>query len=290
MHHLKRGTKDGSTQIRGWDTKATSETGQPSLEIASLWDNRHLVLVVSDDLSQLSLNKLRSGRLSTKSGQNICGLLKIAFLDEITRGFWQEEETDAENKSPKHLNCNWNTIRASIEPVLSAIVDAGCEQDSDGNAKLVSRHEGASNLSWGNLGHVEDNDSRDETDSKASNQTASNEKAESSGGSLEDNLTPCQLFSLGKMGQWATYTNQEDNAANDDGCSSTNPICDITSHNSTEECTGRENRGDERFLPCWERESIGLSLGCIGTRIRKALVEMDEVPDWISIRLREGGQ
>lgn len=45
------------------------------------------------------------------------------------------------------------------------------DHDADGDAELIARDDGSSDLSWGDLGHVEDDDGRDKSDSDSSNES-----------------------------------------------------------------------------------------------------------------------
>ena len=133
------------------------------------------------------------------------GSLKVALLDVVTRRLRQEEETTRKDHSPKHLEGNWDSVRASIHSVLGAIVDAGSKQEADGDAELVARYYRTTNLLGSNLGHVENNNGRDETDTKTSDQSTSDEEAKTGGGSLQNN------------------TNDEDQASRDNCSSATKP-------------------------------------------------------------------
>lgn len=123
---------------------------------------------------------------------------------------------------------------------------------------LVSGHDSSSDLLWGNLTHVQDDDGTDETDTETCNKATSHQKTKRSGSSLENN------------------TNDEDGASSDDSCTTTNPISQVTSNQRTKECASRENRGDERLFPGREGEGIFFSLSCTGTRYRDASIEVDK--------------
>jgi len=142
---------------------------------------------------------------------------------------------------------------------LGAIVDACSEQETDCDAELVSGHEGSTNLFWRDLGHVQDDDGGDESNAKPGDETTGYEETESRRSCLEND------------------TDNEDDASNDDSGSSAKPISDITGNQGTKEGTARENGGDERLLPGWESESVELVCGCIGRRVWKTLIEVDEV-------------
>lgn len=138
LHHLKGCAENGTSQIGRWRSKPASETTVPGHEVTTLWDDRYLVFVVGDDFSQFSLNKLGSLWFTAKTGQDLNGLVELAFLDEITWRLGEEEETNGKNDGPEHLNRNWDTVGARISAVLGAIVDTGSEQNADSNTELVS--------------------------------------------------------------------------------------------------------------------------------------------------------
>ena len=70
---------------------------------------------------------------------------------------------------------------------MGAIVDAGSEQDADGDAELVTGNNGTADLLWRQFGHIQDDDGRHEANTKTCDQTTSDKKTESRvRGSLED--------------------------------------------------------------------------------------------------------
>lgn len=140
------------------------------------------------------------------------------------------------------MNGNGNAVRARISPVLRAVVDARRKQDTDGDAELIAGHNGASDLPWGNLGHVQDDDGRHEPDTEPGDQTARHDQTEAGRGGLKNN------------------TDDEDNAADDDGGTTPDPVRKITAEESSEEGSGGENRDDKRFLPRGEHEVLGFRL------------------------------
>ena len=165
-------------------------------------------------------------RFTTDAGQNLRGLLEIALLDMVTRRFGEEEETKREDDGPEHLKGYGDTIRAGICSVLGAIIDGRREKDTKSDAELVTGDDGSSNLLWCDFRHIQNNDGGDETDTKPSNQATSYEKTEAVRSGLEND------------------SNDEDEAAQNDGCSSANPISKITGNQGSKESASRENRGD----------------------------------------------
>ena len=81
--------------------------------------------------------------------------------------------------------------------------------------ELVSRDESTTNFSWGNLGHVEDDNGRDETDTNTSDQTTSNNKAETCRSSLEN------------------ASNNVDETSPNNGRTATESVSDVTGNQST---------------------------------------------------------
>lgn len=201
--------------------------------------------MVGYNFGQLLLDVLGIARLSTDSCEHLNGAIDFALLDEVTGRFGEEQKTGSKDKSPKHLKANGDAIRAGISPVLCAIVDARGKQKTDGDAKLVTGHDRASNLPRSNLGHVQDDDGRNETNTKTGNQTTGNEQSQAGRGGLEND------------------TDDENNASEDDGGPTPDPISKITTEKSTEESSGRENGHDERFLPGGENEVGGKGFGWV---------------------------
>jgi hypothetical protein len=192
LHHLERGTEDGAAQIALLVAETTLEAIGPAGEPPGGWDHFPgetlerraklvekqdipLIFVVGDDLGNLDLDVLAVDWLSTKSGECFHTLLNAAALDEITRAIGEEEETDAENEAPGELDRDGNAVLAGIVAVLRGIVDAGCEEQTDGDTELVTGNERTTDLTGANLAHVQDDDGGLETDTKTGNETTSND-------------------------------------------------------------------------------------------------------------------
>lgn len=188
------------------------------------------MLVVGNDFGQLILNVGRVDRLVASTGEGNSGLVKITPSNEETRRFGQEEQATSQNERPKHLEADGDAVGAAVFSVLGSIVDAGRQEEADADAELVSRNDSAADLAGSNLGHVQNDDGGDETDTEASDQSSSHNKTEACRGGLEDD------------------THDKDSAAENDRGATTDPISKITSNESSEEGTGRENRGDERLV------------------------------------------
>jgi len=94
--------------------------------------------VVSKNLSEFILDIFRVQRLATDTTEGGSSLIQLALLDPVTRGLWEESETDGQNYSPQELDCDRNSIGASVASVLSGIYNAVGEQDTNGDAELIT--------------------------------------------------------------------------------------------------------------------------------------------------------
>jgi hypothetical protein len=97
-------------------------------------------------------------------------------------------------------------------------------------SRKLTGNNGTANLLGGNLGHVQNDNGRDETDTETSNDATSSHKTKTSRGALEDT------------------SDGEDTATQDDGEPTTNEICEITSDDGAEESTSRQDRGDQGLV------------------------------------------
>lgn len=154
-------------------------------------------------------------------------LVELAFLDEITRGFGQEQQASSEDERPEHLNSNRDAVRARVIAVLGGVVNARSQHKTDGNAELVSADQSSSHFPGANLGHVKNDGSGHKSHTEASNQTAWYEEANARRGGLENN------------------TNDEDNTSGNDRSTTAKPIGKISGNQSSKEGAAGEDRNDE---------------------------------------------
>lgn len=88
-----------------------------ALEVGSS-SERHLILVVGGDLSKLGGE---SGVVLGKAAEEVerlSGLFLLVLLDQETRGFGEEEHSNAENERPGELDGERDTVRATVAAVL----------------------------------------------------------------------------------------------------------------------------------------------------------------------------
>ena len=230
LHHLEGGTENGLAEVGVGREDGTTEAVGPSTDPASSWNHGALVLLVGDNLGKLGLDVLRVGWLTTEAAESLASLLDTATLDKVTWGVWKEEETTTKNDTEDELDADWDAVRASVGAVLSGIVDARSEEETNGNTELVSRDESATNLTWADLGHVENDNCGFETDTETSDETTSDNETKTVGSDLKND------------------TDDVDEATNDDSVLATEDFGDITGDDSTEKGTGREDRDDKRVV------------------------------------------
>jgi hypothetical protein len=187
-----------------------------------------LALVVETHLGKLLLNVVGVGGLTSDSGKRFGGVIESALFDVPSRRFGEEGDTTAEDECPEELNSDGDSVRSRVRSVLGGVADTRGEKQSDGDGELVSRDNGTSDLSWGDLTHVEDDDGGDEADTETRDETTGDQKTELAvEGGLEDT------------------SDGEDNAARDNSDSSTKVVGQVTGDDGTEEGTGGEDRGDQ---------------------------------------------
>lgn len=193
--------------------------------------------MVGDDLGKLVLDVLRVDRLATDTAKGGGSLVELSLLDPETGGLGEESKADGEDDGPQELDGDGDTVGSSIATALGGVDHAVGEQDTDGDAELVTSNNGTTDLLGGNLRHVQNDNGGDETDTETSNETTSSHDTEASGSGLEDT------------------TNAEDSTTHDDGDTATDEISDITSHDGAKEGTGRQDGGNQGDLAGPDREN-----------------------------------
>jgi hypothetical protein len=225
LHHLHGGTDKHTAQVAAARHSTAEAVGPTAPHVVQL------VLVVGHQFVQFVLDVGGVHRLATESGESFGRAVELVLLDPVTRRLREQEETNAKNQSPQELDGNGNAVGASVEAVLGSIVDAGGEQDTDGDGELVTGHDGTTESLGRNLRHVEDDDGGDESNTNTGNQTSSHQKTDGGGGDLKDD------------------TDGEHHTSSNDRGTTTDPVCENTAKECTEEGSGRQNGGDQGLLP-----------------------------------------
>ncbi len=150
--------------------------------------------------------------------------------DKVSGGFREQEESGCEDDGGDELDGDRDAVRAGIQSVLGGVVDAGGNHETQGDGELIAGDDGTTNLAGSDLGHVQDDDGRDETDTETSDDTADGEESNGGGSQLESN------------------TDGKDTAASDDGSPTSEPVGEVTGENGAEEGTGGEDGDDERVV------------------------------------------
>lgn len=194
LHHLERGTKDSLAKVGVGLEERTLEAVGPARDPATGGDKLALVLLVGNDLSKLEFNhgpelsSLGVGRVDTTNlHQSLLGLIGTAALDEVTRGVGKAGNTTTEDKTPGELDTDGDAVLASVTTTLDAVVDTGGKQETNGNAELVTGDERTTDLLGANLGHVENDNGRLETDTNTGDGTTSDKEVTASGSHLQNN-------------------------------------------------------------------------------------------------------
>ena len=243
LHHLERGTEDGAAKVGLGLPETSLEAVGPAAEPGSRGDKGTLILFVGNDLSDLTLNVLGLSGLTTDTGQSSNGGLDVTALDEVAGRVGQEEETGGEDDSPGELNANGDTILAGVAVVLGSIDDNRGEENTDGDAELVAGNKSTTNLAGANLGHVENDNGRLETDTETSNETTDDDGGESAG--------------AGRGGNLNDATDSVDGAADNDGPLAADPVGEVTGDESTEESTARQDGDDQGLVRTAESGGTG---------------------------------
>ena len=114
------------------------------------------VLLIGNDFSKLKADILRVFRLTTKTSERISCSFEISLLDVVSGGVWEEEKTAAENEGPGKLDSDRNPVCAGITAVFGGVDNDGGEQNTNGDAELVSGDKGTADFAWAlqTLAHV----------------------------------------------------------------------------------------------------------------------------------------
>lgn len=154
LHHLQRRTQNGAAQVAALLEQGALEAVEPRVEVAALGNDGQLVLVVGDDLGELVLDEVGLDGLVAEAGEGGGGEVELALLDKVAGRVGQEEQADAQDQGPEDLDGDRDAVRAAVVAVLGSVVDGRGEQETNGDAELVSGDDGAANLAGRDLGHV----------------------------------------------------------------------------------------------------------------------------------------
>lgn len=154
LHHLERSTKNGLAQVGVGLENGAAEAVGPALVPATSRNNGALVLLVGNNLRKLGLDVLAVGGLATQSGEGVASLLDLATLDEVSGGVGKEHQTATKDETPGKLNGNGDAVLASVATVSDCVVDAGGDEETQSDGKLVASNEGTADFLWANLRHV----------------------------------------------------------------------------------------------------------------------------------------
>lgn len=146
LHHLERGTEDGSSKVGLGGPETALEAVGPAAEPGGVGDQSTLVLLVGNNLSNLSLDELGVLGLAADARQGVNGSRDITLLDVVSWGVGEEEETTTEDDSPGELETDGDAVGVGAVEALGAVDDARGEKETNGDAELVTGDEGTTNL------------------------------------------------------------------------------------------------------------------------------------------------
>ena len=146
LHHLERGTQDGSAQVRAGLAETALEAVGPATEPGGVGDESTLVFLVGDNLGQFTLDVDGVLGLATDTSKSVHGSGDVALLDEVTGRVGEEEQTAAENQSPGELDGDGDAVGAGVGAALCGVDDNGGKHDTNGDAELVSSDERTTDL------------------------------------------------------------------------------------------------------------------------------------------------
>jgi hypothetical protein len=128
------------------------------------------------------------------------------------------------------------------------------------NSPLVSRYQQATHLTRTNLRDVENDCSRNTTDTQSGNETTSNQTTDSDSSNLNRN------------------SNSEDQAGKHDSETTTNVLRNCTTKQSADEGTSGQDRGNERLARTGDQETTGILIS-LGNRMTEVLLDVVHAKD-----------
>lgn len=135
LHDLNRSSNERSMQITTL-LQSTSEAIQETSRSSTIGD---LLPPAIDQLIMLLDDERRGLWLTAESREGLKSAVHIVLHDEITRGFWEEAETDAEDESPCELESDGDPVGTCVLAVLGTEVHACREEDADCDGELVAK-------------------------------------------------------------------------------------------------------------------------------------------------------
>jgi hypothetical protein len=99
LHHLERGTEDGSSEVGSRVAETTRETSRPGVNVSVLGDELGLVFVVGDDLGEFLLDVGRFLGLATDSGKRSGGVIESATLDKPSWRFGKHGDSNTKDEA-----------------------------------------------------------------------------------------------------------------------------------------------------------------------------------------------
>lgn len=135
-----------------------------------------LEFVVGPDLGNLLLDRLVINGKLPEASKRLGGSIDIVLLDEETGSLGEKKHATDEDKSIQELDGDGDTVGSSVCVVLSSLVDAGSEKDTNGDSPLVDGDDGTTDPLGSTLRLVERDECRYETDTGTCENTTGREQ------------------------------------------------------------------------------------------------------------------
>lgn len=116
LHHLKRSTENGATDVAASYPKRAGEALEPAGKVTCGRDYFRFILGIGDDFSQFRSDVVRVLGLTAKSGEHGTSVLDTIFLDVVTGGLGKQVKANAEDQTPGKLDADGDTVRPGIGP------------------------------------------------------------------------------------------------------------------------------------------------------------------------------
>ena len=107
--------------------------------------------MVGNNLSKFLLDVLGVLGLAADTRQDGSGLLELSLDDEVSWGFWEDEEPSRENDGRDELDGDRDAVGARIQSVLGRVVDARGNHEPNGDGELISSNNGTTDLAGSDL-------------------------------------------------------------------------------------------------------------------------------------------
>lgn len=206
--------------------KGTSQSAEPHLALATSeacgvtnGGVGPLEVVSGLDVSQLSTDEGIVNVGGVEASEGLGSLLWLVGTDEPSWRLGKNEKTSGQDDSESKLDTDGDEKGSPVAALLGGVFNDGCDQETNGDAPLVTRDNSTSNPSGSAFGLVHGDDGGDDTNTETSDDSTDREQGDGRGDHLKDD------------------TDTEDDEGNLDTPSSTEEVGEGRTGQGTEEGT-----------------------------------------------------